>query len=132
MRTTILTALTVALLLSQADRGRAQVARSPTPNRQGFLNATPSGCRVTLSRNGVLTGSFMFPPGTLLSVVGEPQDAPWLGMFQFKFSGPFELRVLPAGDAPSPRTDSSAAVMSRAPIVLTGTSGVDLLIENVP
>jgi hypothetical protein len=56
----------------------------------------------------------------------------WLGVFQFKFAGAFELRVLPASDAPRPETNITRAVMGRAPLVMTGGAGVELLIENVP
>jgi hypothetical protein len=83
---------------------------------------------------GVTTGSFVFPPGTRLSVVGNLQDSAALGLgpFQFRFTGTFELRVLPASDVPSPESPTSEALMTRAPIVITGTPGVELLIENVP
>ena len=128
MRTPMLTVLTLGLLLTQVP-GKAQVA---IPNGQGFFRATPLGCRVTLSRNGVMTGSFVFPPGTLISVIGDHQDDEPLGPFQFRYAGAFELRVIPAGDALNQDTNGSAAVWSRDPIVMTGGPGVDLLIENVP
>jgi hypothetical protein len=129
---TIVVALALAFAGVTVAPSDGQTVASPT--RQGFLTATPSGCRVTITRNGVTTGSFVFPPGTRLSVVGNLQDSAALGLgpFQFKFTGAFELRVLPVSDVPSPQSQTSVALMTRAPIVITGTPGVELLIENVP
>jgi hypothetical protein len=132
MRITNVVALALAFAAVAVAPTKGQTVASP--NRQGFLTATPSGCRVTITRNGVLTGSFVFPPGTRLSVVGNLQDsaAVGLGPFQFRFTGAFELRVLPVSDVPSPQSPSTVALMTLAPIVMTGSPGVELLIENGP
>ena len=126
-RTMMLAALTCVLLVSRADVGRAQTV-ADTPS---FFNATPLGARVTLSRNGAMTGSFVFPKGTQLMVVGARQEASYLGSFAFKYNGPFEVRVLPAEDAAT-RELATPAQFGRAPIVLTGSAGLSVLIENVP
>ena len=123
----VLAAVICVFLVSRADVGRAQtVAGTPA-----FFNATPLGARVTLSRNGSLTGSFVFPKGTQLMVVGARQEASYLGSFAFKYNGPFEVRVLPSDDVARPNL-ATADQFGRAPIVLTGSAGLSVLIENVP
>src|SRR5206468_1869174 len=131
MRTTILGALVVTLVLVAGDRGRAQVDKAA----YGTLFVAGSFAHtVTLMRNGQLLGTLSFPKGTELSAVNDPQHPPThTGGGRFEFHGAaFELRALTAEDlaAQHPQRGTPAQeIMSHAPLVLTA-QGVDVVLEK--
>jgi hypothetical protein len=130
MRTMLLGALVAALVVFSGDSGRAQI----DPNHAVFMTGN-SAHSLTLTRNGRILGTVMFPKGTWLSAVDEqahPERGPVL-TGRYEFHGTFELRALADQEvAQQSRTGYSgggAALMSHAPLVLR-TEGVDVLVET--
>ena len=132
MKSSMLTALIIALVLSAAYRGHAQVDKAAIGTV--FIDARDGARNVTVTRHGALLASFTLPKGTIFSAVDEHRRPTHLGGGRFEFHGNFELRALPPGDVPSlsPSAGMPAAeMMSHAPLVLSA-QGVDVVIEKAP
>lgn len=128
MRTTILAAVVVSLVLFPVGRGRAQSA-----SLQGGIFFAPNSARsVTLVRNGEPLASFSIPKGTFLSASYDDKQPNSITAGRWEFHGDIALRIQPASAAPRLWPGKTLEqVMREAPLLLTGQD-MDVVIESVP